>query len=459
MVKLPIKAIIVPSDRMRRLRPEVVEQLVGSMQHDGLLQPIGVHRYGQRYKLGFGRHRLEAAQRLGWSRIEAKILNGHGQAALLAEIDENLCRAELSAAERALHLAARKRLYEALHPQTRHGGDRRSANSTRQNGDLKRFTKDAVAKVGKSERSLQREVARAAIVGLADLVGTSLDFGDELDALLKLPRSIQRQLVARAKRGERVRAKHFNLKVQAEARRAEFFKPTAIDANRLHVGDFRRLAPKLIADASIELVLTDPPWGRDGISLYDDIAREAARILKPGGSLIVYVGQIGLPDALPAMAKHLRYFWCCADVRADSNSRIPNGVINGFVPLLWFVKGHRGDRQNYVRDVVINGGKPEKLWHPWQQPLATAEHFIGALTSASGTVVDFMAGAGTTIVAARALGRKWLAFESDRNAAASMRARLRHETHKLPLRALGKGLVVAGHDADPKRANGHYLAS
>jgi ParB family transcriptional regulator, chromosome partitioning protein len=123
MVKLPIKAIIVPSDRMRRLRPEVVEQLVGSMQHDGLLQPIGVHRYGQRYKLGFGRHRLEAAQRLGWSRIEAKILNGHGQAALLAEIDENLCRAELSAAERALHLAARKRLYEALHPQTKHGGE------------------------------------------------------------------------------------------------------------------------------------------------------------------------------------------------------------------------------------------------------------------------------------------------------------------------------------------------
>ena len=148
----------------------------------------------------------------------------------------------------------------------------------------------------------------------------------------------------------------------------------------------------MIADASIELVLTDPPWGRDGIALYDDIARQAARILKPGGSLIVYVGQIALPDALPAMAKHLRYFWCCADVRADSNSRIPNGVINGFVPLLWFVKEHRGDRQNYVRDVVINGGNPENLWHAWQQPLATAEHFIAALTSASGTVVDFMAG-------------------------------------------------------------------
>ena len=61
----------------------------------------------------------------------------------------------------------------------------------------------------------------------------------------------------------------------------------------------------------------------------------------------------------------------------------------------------------YVRDVVINGGKPEKLWHTWQQPLATAKHFIGALTSAGGTVADFMAGAGTTIVAARALGRKW----------------------------------------------------
>jgi hypothetical protein len=30
-----------------------------------------------------------------------------------------------------------------------------------------------------------REVARAGIVGLADLVGASLDSGDELDALLK----------------------------------------------------------------------------------------------------------------------------------------------------------------------------------------------------------------------------------------------------------------------------------
>jgi ParB-like chromosome segregation protein Spo0J len=57
MVKLPIKAIIVPSDRMRRLRPDIVEQLVGSMRYDGLLQPIGVYRYRQRYKLGFGRHR------------------------------------------------------------------------------------------------------------------------------------------------------------------------------------------------------------------------------------------------------------------------------------------------------------------------------------------------------------------------------------------------------------------
>ena len=62
---------------------------------------------------------VSEAARPGLVADRSEILNRHGDAALLAEIDENLCRAELSAAERALHLAARKRLYEALHPQTK----------------------------------------------------------------------------------------------------------------------------------------------------------------------------------------------------------------------------------------------------------------------------------------------------------------------------------------------------
>lgn len=52
----------------------------------------------------------------------------------------------------------RKEIYQALHPETRHGGDRTS----RQIGDMKdaRFTADTAAKTGRSERDVQRDATR-----------------------------------------------------------------------------------------------------------------------------------------------------------------------------------------------------------------------------------------------------------------------------------------------------------
>ena len=133
-------------------------------------------------------------------------------------------RADLSPAERAMHLAERKRLHQKLHPETKHGGDRKSG-STRQNGDLKRFTKDTAEKTGKSERTVQREIARAdKIPGLADVIGTVLDMPDELDALAKLPEATQRDLIARAKTGEKVQVKIAVRKVRREQRVHELRK-------------------------------------------------------------------------------------------------------------------------------------------------------------------------------------------------------------------------------------------
>jgi hypothetical protein len=74
-----------------------------------------------------GWHRLEAVRKLGHDSIEAKVLDGvDADAALLAEIDENLIRAELSPAERKLHIARRKELYDAQPNAPKRGGDRRS---------------------------------------------------------------------------------------------------------------------------------------------------------------------------------------------------------------------------------------------------------------------------------------------------------------------------------------------
>jgi len=70
------------------------------------------------------------------------------------------CGATLAKAERAIFTKRRKEAYEALHPETRQGGDRRS-EASRQVGDLvDRFTADTATRTGQSERSVQRDAHR-----------------------------------------------------------------------------------------------------------------------------------------------------------------------------------------------------------------------------------------------------------------------------------------------------------
>jgi hypothetical protein len=209
-----IADIIVPPDRMRRLRPEVVNTIAESMNARGQLQPIIVRPCRDGFILVAGWHRLEAGRKLGWETIDTCVLDGTDVDEMqIIEIDENLMRAELSTIERALHLAERKELYEKLHPETKAtkaGGPGRAKGRLVANiGDelAERFTKDVAKKTDRSERTLQREIARADIPGLRDAVGTSLDQGDELDRLAKLPEPEQRGLIERARAGEKVSAR------------------------------------------------------------------------------------------------------------------------------------------------------------------------------------------------------------------------------------------------------------
>jgi ParB/RepB/Spo0J family partition protein len=130
--------------RRRQLQADKVDALVASIRENGLLQPITIRpNPGAGFWLVAGRHRLEAAKKLGWKHIPAIIHKSmDDDHAILTEIDENLARAELSPAECAGATAKRKEVYERLHPQTKHGGDRKS-RSSRKVGNLNdRFTKD-----------------------------------------------------------------------------------------------------------------------------------------------------------------------------------------------------------------------------------------------------------------------------------------------------------------------------
>jgi N6-adenosine-specific RNA methylase IME4 len=210
---IDVSGIAVSPDRLRKLRPETVDELVESMKERGLLQPIVIRPYTGSFMLVAGWHRLAAAKQLKWDAIRAEVREGlEADAAELAEIDENLVRAELSPAERAMHVGRRKELYEKQHPETKHGGapaaGKGKGKRSRKEAKFASFQESTAKATGQSKRKIRLDATRAKNVNvLAEVAGTSLDKGDELDALAKLPADEQRRLADEAKAGQKVSAK------------------------------------------------------------------------------------------------------------------------------------------------------------------------------------------------------------------------------------------------------------
>ena len=123
ILELPLASIEVGSDRARDLDPAWAEGLAGSIDTQGLIQPIVVRPLDGRYGLVAGLHRLEAFRLLGRETIPA-VLHALFTAdeAKLAEVMENLARNELIALDRCHHLFELKQVWERLHPDFANGG-------------------------------------------------------------------------------------------------------------------------------------------------------------------------------------------------------------------------------------------------------------------------------------------------------------------------------------------------
>jgi hypothetical protein len=215
-------------DRLRGLNADEVNKIAESMASVGQLAPIIIRRSQKsgegtdlKYVLVAGLHRLKAAVKLGWERIQAREFVATGAMAWeqltvvgadeLIEIDENLCRADLSPAERADHIGRRKAIYERANPTTKHGaapgkaGGGKKAKGTK----LGSFAAATAKATGQSKTKIKRDAHRAKVLDrlLDKINGTSLDKGAELDALCRLPEEEQEELVARAVAGEQVSAR------------------------------------------------------------------------------------------------------------------------------------------------------------------------------------------------------------------------------------------------------------
>lgn len=178
-------------------------------------------------------------------------------------------------------------------------------------------------------------------------------------------------------------------------------------------GDFRIvLDDDAVQPDSVDLILTDPPYAVEHIGLWDDLGEFAARVLRPGGSLVAYSGQATLPDALDALRSHLRYWWTLALIHKHGGQQLPGKwVLSEWKPILWFVKEHR-EGTSYVADTV-SGAKPRKDAHEWAQGIAESVYVINQLTEAGALVVDPFSGSGTVALAAKETGRRFVGAEID----------------------------------------------
>lgn len=159
-MQVPIGEIRIKNGR-RRLDSGHVQELADSIRELGLLNPVTIDR-GNFLIAGF--HRLEAAKALGWTEIECTVSSLGGLQAELAEIDENIVRSDLSALEYGEILLRRKEIYETLHPETRHGGDRKSneIKTTKcRFENVKSFVQDTADKLGVVPRTVERQIQTA----------------------------------------------------------------------------------------------------------------------------------------------------------------------------------------------------------------------------------------------------------------------------------------------------------
>ena len=193
--------------------------------------------------------------------------------------------------------------------------------------------------------------------------------------------------------------------------------------NTILHGDCLHILPQLPA-GSIDFVLTDPPYitrykSRDGRTVPNDdndawlqpafaemyrlLARDRfcvsfygwphadrfLRAYRAAGFRIV--GHLAFPKRYTSTTKYLRYQHECAYLLAKGSPKAPQDTI--------------GD----VIDWTYSGNK----LHPTQKPLSVLLPLVETFSAPDGLVLDPFSGSGSSLLAAKMLGRSYLGIEMD----------------------------------------------
>jgi len=267
-------------------------------------------------------------------------------------------------------------------------------------------------------------------------------------------RDQRRALAALAELGDEVPPRSLNLRtIEGLALSARLSKSRAKGARKvsrgkdweIRYGDFRKVLADL-PDQSVDLVLTDPPYGDEYLDVWSDLGELAARVLKPGRLLVTLTGQRRLPEVIASLTEHLDWCWAGAITLTAHQARFRN-MRQGWRPFLILSKGPCVINQPWT-DFIVSRETPDKAKHPWAQAVGPFRDIVGWFTELGELVVDPFVGTGTTGVTAVELGRQFVGADMD---AAAVRLAVE--------RLKAKGAYAAASQGHLKVSQAHLLSA
>lgn len=220
---------------------------------------------------------------------------------------------------------------------------------------------------------------------------------------------------------------------------------------KLHHGDCLEVM-KSIQDKSIDLILTDPPYGTtackwDVIIPFDLMWTSIKRVIKSNSAICLFSNQPFTSSLVSSNIKEYRHQWIwqkdqgrnfqnCKNQPLKIHEEIsifsklpvkyyPQGLIkSGKIKKNKNKNGRIGHMTSeFLRDTYIQEWsnypktiqlfKSERGLHPTQKPVALLEYLIKTYTLEGETVLDFTMGSGSTGVACKNLNRNFIGIERD----------------------------------------------
>lgn len=407
---MEILVIDITFDDASRIREDLDEdsltELMASMANVGQITPVVVTRG---LALIAGRRRLEAARRLGWTSIrceyfeEMSLLNRK-----IVEFDENDKRHQLTWQESA---RAIKEIHELQKVESDEGAAWNASDTARALGlSVGKVSEDLILAANLSnERVANRPSRRGAI----DTVKRERE--------LVLVRELARR-----------RAQDLGLGTSPNT--------TDLQGGVIYNSDARTIL-RQIQDSSVDLIITDPPWGidfdkssqwtRNWVPSYDDselaiqnvleeLFPQLYRVLKPTCHLYIFypVDKVAWwGDALTRAGFVVRFrplIWF--KTGQPSITDVYTSFLPCYESILWAYKPGDGDvRRLFSRPVPEAQGLPREptIWHENSKPIDMLSRWIESSSEVNEVVLDPFSGGGSVLASAFALGRYYIGVELD----------------------------------------------